>query len=125
MTEEITKNISAENTSGQPPVVFPEELKGLNWGAFFLGWIWAIGMKNLVAFLLCFLLGGIGNIICLFTGNQWAWQSRKFASIEEFKQVQKAWTKWGLILFLIVGVFAILAIIAAIVIPLIMKGSKI
>lgn len=116
-------NGTPENTSGQPNAVFPQELAGLNWGAFFLGWIWAIGMKNLVAFLLCFFLGGIGNIICLFTGNQWAWQSRKFASIEEFKQVQKAWTTWGLVLFLIVIGITILGILAAIIIPLILHSK--
>lgn len=108
-------NGTPENTSGQPSAVLPEELKGLNWGALFLGWIWAIAMKNILAFLLCFFLGGIGNIICLFTGNQWAWQTRNFASIEEFRQVQKAWFVWGLVIFLIgIGIGLLVAIIATI-----------
>lgn len=117
-------NGTPENTSGQQNAVLPEELKSLNWGALLLGWIWALGMKNILAFLLCFFTGGIGNIICLFTGNQWAWQSRHFASIEEFKQVQKAWTVWGLAISLIVIGIALLGIILAIIMPMILGGSR-
>lgn len=113
--------IPFENTSGTPGAILPEELKGLNWGAFFLGWIWSIANKTMVGFLLTFFLSGIGNIICLFTGNEWAWQNRRFASIEEFKAVQKAWTVWGLVIFLISFFVCILGIILAITIPAIMR----
>ena len=34
---------SAINNSGQPGAQLPAELQGLNFGAFLLNWIWAIG----------------------------------------------------------------------------------
>lgn len=79
---------------------FPAELNGWNWGAFFMGWIWALGMSNVIGFLLCFFLGGIGNIIVGIKGNEWAWKSRQFSSVEEFRAVQHAWAVWGVVLFI-------------------------
>jgi len=62
-------------------------------------------------------LGGIASIVLLFIGNDVAWKSRKFASVDEFKAVQKAWAKWGLIFFIIViliaGVLSVLGVFAA------------
>lgn len=121
-TTPVGEPIPFENSSGKPGASLPEELKGLNWGAFFLGWIWAIANKTLVGFLLCFFLSGIGNIICLFMGNEWAWQNRRFSSIEEFKAVQKAWTTWGIAIFLITFFIAIIGIIFAIMIPVMMHS---
>lgn len=119
MTLETTQaaQATAQNSSGQQNAVLPEELRGLNWGAFFLGWIWAIGNKTLIGFLLCFFLGGIGNIICLFIGNDMAWKNRHFASVEEFKAVQKAWFSWGLAIFLIGIAICIISIILALALP--------
>lgn len=94
----MPENIQGSNgKSGQ----FPQELAGWNWGAFFLGWIWALGMSNIIGFLLCFFLSGIGNIIVGIKGNEWAWNSRKFDSVEQFKAVQHAWAVWGVVLFII------------------------
>jgi len=80
---------------------FPAELNGWNWGAFFMGWIWALGMSNIIGFLLCFFLGIIGNIVVGIKGNEWAWKSRQFASVEEFKAVQHSWAVWGVVLFIV------------------------
>ncbi len=76
----------------------PEELKGWNWGAFLLSWIWAIGHNvwiGLIAILPPAAL--IMSIILGIKGNEWAWQNRQFSSVEEYKGIQKAWTKWGII----------------------------
>lgn len=93
-------------SAGGPNGPFPEELRGWNWGAFFLNWIWAIG--NSVWIGLLALLGPIALIMAIILGikgNEWAWQNRKFESVEQFKKVQKAWAIWGLVLFLISIIF--------------------
>ena len=52
-----------ENTSGQGAAsVVPGEIKGWNWGAFFLNWIWSIG-NNVWIGLLALILGIIMSII--------------------------------------------------------------
>lgn len=96
---------------------FPAELNGWNWGAFFMGWIWALGMSNVIGFLLCFFLSGIGSIIVGIKGNEWAWKSRQFTSVEEFRAVQHAWAVWGVVLFiasfLIFGAIILFTVILA------------
>lgn len=78
--------------------VLPEELRGFNWGAFSLGGIWAIN-HNAWMGLLAFVpyLGYIMAIILGIRGNEWAWQNRHWESVEQFKQVQSAWEKPGII----------------------------
>lgn len=80
---------------------FPEELNKWNWGAFFLNWIWAIGNKTWIGLLAISPISVIMYIILGIKGNEWAWQNRKFESVEQFKKVQKAWSIWGLIIFLV------------------------
>lgn len=81
---------------------FPQELGGWNWGAFFLSWIWAIGNSTWIGLLA--LISPISLIVAIILGvkgNEWAWQNRKFESVEQFKAVQKAWATWGVILFIL------------------------
>ena len=88
--------------STETPAELPDELKGWNWGAFFLNWIWAIG--NSVWIGLLALVGPVSLIMAIILGikgNEWAWKNRKFSSIEQFKAVQKAWAIWGVVLFLV------------------------
>lgn len=80
---------------------FPNELDHWNWGGFFLSWIWGIGMGNAIAIVLGLFTSIIGSIIIGAKGNEWAWSSRKFESIEQFKLVQKAWAKVGVIIFVV------------------------
>lgn len=82
-----------ENTSGTMGSV-PEEIKGWNWGAFWLNWIWGIGNQVWIG-LLALVIGLIMSIILGIKGNEWAWQNRRFESIEQFKQVQRIWSYWG------------------------------
>jgi hypothetical protein len=96
---ETTQNPAQSSVGKNGP--FPPELAGWNWGAFFMGWIWALGMSNVISFLLCFFLSGIGNIIIGIKGNEWAWSSRKFDSVEQFRAVQHTWAVWGVVLFII------------------------
>lgn len=95
-----TTRSPAQSTVGKSGA-FPQELAHWNWGAFFMGWIWALGMGNVISFLLCFFLGVIGNIIVGVKGNEWSWSSRKFDSVEQFNSVQHTWAVWGVVLFII------------------------
>ncbi len=92
----------------------PAELKGWNWGAFFLSWIWGIGHRvwiTLIVLVLGFIpvVGGIAALVMAvilgLKGNEWAWQNRHFESVEQFKKVQKAWAIWGLVIFILGLVF--------------------
>jgi len=89
----------AENTSGTGGPV-PEEIKGWNWGAFWLHWIWGIGNSVWISFVVL-VLGPIWQIYLGVKGNELAWQNRKFESVQQFKDTQAAWAKWGWIIFII------------------------
>lgn len=83
--------------------VLPPELKGWNWGAFFLNWIWGIGNSTYIALLM---FVPLVNIVMLFVlgakGNKWAWQNRTWRDIEHFKQTQRKWAISGLILIFVI-----------------------
>ena len=94
------------NNSGQPGAQLPAELQGVNVGAFFLNWIWAIA-HNYWLGLLCLVpcVGIVMQFILLFKGNEFAWQNRRFDSIEQFKEIQRKWMLWGVGLTLLGCVF--------------------
>jgi len=103
------------NSSGQNAgVPIPSEIRGWNWGAFFLNWIWGIGNNTFIA-LLMFI--PFVNFIMLFVlgakGNEWAWKNKHWDSIEQFKRVQKKWAWAGLIIFLVVTAFMIITMTTA------------
>jgi hypothetical protein len=109
---------ASTSTSGQGSAsTLPPEIRGWNWGAFFLNWIWGIGNSVWIAFLVfipllnivwCFMLGA--------KGNEWAWQHKKWDSIEHFKKTQRTWSKWGVILFFVSIALYIIYVIIALVI---------
>ena len=94
----------------QSTTVVPEEVKGLNWGAFFLNWIWGIG--NQVWLALATLVPCVGLFVAIYLlikGNELAWTGpRQWESVEQFQQVQAAWAKWGIIIFVVLIVLTIL-----------------
>ncbi len=109
----------AGNTSGAGVnVTIPPEVKGWNWGAFLLTWIWGVG--NNVWISLIALLGFlpyIGWIVSLtmriilgIRGNEWAWQYKRWDSIEHFKKTQRTWMWWG-VSFLILWVLLVFSVI--------------
>jgi len=81
----------------------PEEIKGWSWGGFLLTWIWGIGNNVWIALIsLLSIIPWVGWVIGLtmrvilgIKGNEWAWQHKKWESIEHFKRVQRSWTWWG------------------------------
>jgi hypothetical protein len=86
----------------------PPEVKGWSWGAAGLTWIWGIRFKVWLAFLtFAGPLAYIWWIVLGVKGREWAWQHNHWASIEQFKQAQKTWDRWGLWLFILSFLFGI------------------
>ncbi len=113
------------NTSGQGGTAIPpEEIRGWNWGAFFLHLIWGMGNNTLVA--LFMLVPGI-NLFLPFVlgarGNEWAWQNKRWESIAQFQEVQRIWAICGILFALVsaVGMAGIVGI--AIFVFSLMKGG--
>jgi len=87
------------NTSGMgSQASVPRELGDWNWGGFLLTWIWGIGNNVWWSFLVFVPYLGflVMPWVLAFKGNQWAWQSRHWDSVEHFKRVQHTWAMWGL-----------------------------
>jgi hypothetical protein len=108
--------IQFQNTSGGGfSVVVPREISGWNWGAFLLPVIW--GPFNEVWLALLVLLPGgslVMPIILGIKGNAWAWQSKYWDSIEQFKKTQHRWMIWGVLSLLIPVVGAIGMVLIAV-----------
>lgn len=87
--------------------------KKFNWGAFFLTWVWGIGNKTYITFLIltsvlfCIipLVGGLAPLIFKIwfgiKGNEWAWQNKHFESIEAFHKNQRNWVKASIICYIL------------------------
>ena len=106
-----------ENTSGLGELAtVPEEVKGWNWGAFVLTWIWGICNGVLIA-LLCLIpfFGFIWAFVLGVKGNEWAWRNKKWDSIEHFKSTQRNWSIAGIVLFAISIVVGCLAVVIPLV----------
>ena len=107
-----------ENDSGNGACsILPMELQGYNWGAFLLGPFWSIFNKTYIG-LLCFVpyIGCIMYFVLLFKGNEWAWQNRRWNSVYDFIECQKAWRNWGigLVVFnFFVGFYSIFGILSS------------
>jgi serine/threonine protein kinase len=89
----------------------PPEIQGWNWGAFFLSGFWClpnqvwIGLLSWVPYIgmpMPFILGAKGNV--------WAWRSRQWRSVEQFKAHQRNWAIAGIVtwslLFVLIVIFA-------------------
>ena len=92
----------------QAVAVVPEEVKGLNWGAFLLSIVWSIGNRVWIGLLGLFLpILPFVAVYLLVKGNELAWTGpREWESVEQFKSVQAAWHKWA------VGVLILSVVIA-------------
>lgn len=104
-----------KNTSGQGSAAeIPTEIQGWNWGAFLLNWIWGIGNSVWIALLgLIPFVGFVMVFVLGANGNKWAWQHKKWDSIEHFKRTQRAWAWWGLgVLIFSIVVYIILIIVS-------------
>jgi hypothetical protein len=114
-------NPAYENTSGTgSKAVVPPGLGDWNWGGFLLTWIWGIGNNVWWAFLVFIPYLGflVMPWVLAFKGNEWAWQSKRWESVEHFKRVQHTWAMWGLWITIAstILVFLILALVAGLII---------
>ena len=130
----MVEDVAIENNSGQgSSSLVPDVVANrFNWGAFLLNWIWGLGNNTyitLIVILACFI--PIFNIIaplglCIWfggKGNSWAWQNKKFQSIEHFHSYQKKWATAGLILTILSLAFSIM--IFALTIPILMTDTAV
>jgi serine/threonine protein kinase len=80
-------------------IPIPEEIQGWNWGAFLMPWLWPF--TNHVWIGLLAFVPQVGWLMALALGsrgNEWAWKSRRWRSIEHFKAHQRGWAIAGLFL---------------------------
>ncbi|MBE9118798.1 serine/threonine protein kinase [Lusitaniella coriacea LEGE 07157] len=80
-----------------PSVPVPDEIQGWNWGAFFLPGFWPLTNQvwmGLLAWTPYF--GWLVGLALGIKGNEWAWKSRRWRSIEHFKAHQRGWAIAGL-----------------------------
>ena len=90
----------------------PAEIRGWNWGAAGLGWLWGVS-HNVWISLMSFVpvVGLFMWIILGIKGNEWAWQSAPWQSVEQFKAAQDKWKKWGIAIFVMYGLSMSITII--------------
>ncbi len=86
-----------ENNSGKGKgFQIPEGIDRWSWGPCLLSWIWALGNKTWIGLLALLPYAGIVMVIILgFKGRAWAWQNKKWDSVEHFNRVQRKWTIGG------------------------------
>ncbi|MBU0606438.1 MAG: hypothetical protein KKI08_01075 [Armatimonadetes bacterium] len=116
------------NTSGQPGVPVPPEVEqmGWCWGGFGLNWIWGIGNRVFLAFLVFIPvpLASLAVQIWLgVAGHKMAWQNRRFDSMQQYKDTMKAWNLWGLIAFIASLLLAIAYVIVVVLVGVAAQSS--
>ncbi|NET57537.1 MAG: protein kinase [Symploca sp. SIO2E6] len=105
-------------------VKVPAEIAGWNWGAFWLPGFWCLSNQvwlGLIAWVdisfitLPLTLGltwPIVGIVLGIKGNEWAWKSRRWQSIKDFKRHQRGWAfvSW-LIISSLVGLLLLILVL--------------
>lgn len=95
-----------------PTAPVPSEARRWNWGAFFLTWIWGIGNNVMISFLcLVPFLNLVMPIILGVKGGEWAWQKKRWNSVEHFQRVQRIWAWVGFVTFLLTLVIMVIAFV--------------
>jgi serine/threonine-protein kinase len=109
-------------------VKVPEEIHGWNWGAFFLPgfwcltnqvWIGLIAWTDLSMVTLPVTLGMTWPIMAVILGvkgNEWAWKSRPWNSVKQFKRHQRLWAIAGF--FIVTGLLILLSLIVLMLLAL-------
>ena len=108
----------------------PAEIIDWNWGAFFLPGFWCLTNSVWVGLIAWIELSGVTfgtgwlmtGIILGYKGNEWAWKSRKWKSIGEFKKHQRMWSIISLLLISTVIIIGILMILFLFVIAAFIAG---
>ncbi len=99
----VLQSSAIVNNSGQGglfdlSLTVPEEIRGWNWGAFFLTPFWLVSNRVWIGLFALVPIVGFWMAIAMgIKGNEWAWKSRRWKSIEQFKTHQKRWAIAGII----------------------------
>ncbi|MCC5636156.1 serine/threonine protein kinase [Nostoc sp. CHAB 5844] len=96
VSKKIINNNSGCGINSPEPV--PEEILGWNWGAFLMPWFW-LWTNQVWCGLFCFVpqISWVMAIALGAKGNEWAWKSRQWRSIEHFKEHQRGWAIAGIL----------------------------
>ena len=124
------------NNSGQGHLLdasfkVPEEIQGWNWGAFFLPgfwcipnqvWVGLVSWTDLSLITLPLTLGMTWPVMAVILGvkgNEWAWKSRRWKSVKDFKRHQRVWAIAGFLIAI-----ALLILVSLIVLMLLALGMS-
>ena len=118
MSDQFSGGFDSRSGNG-PASVVPDEIKGWSWGAAFLTWIWGL-CNHVYISLLAFVpfVNLVFWIVLGIKGNEWAWRSKKWQSVEAFKSTQRKWNIAGIIvlvlsiIMMVLLIFSSLAIVA-------------
>jgi len=101
---ELVDGVNYDERSGnKESSIVPEEIKGWNWGAAGLTWIWGISHGVWISLLVFIPLVNIIMIIILgLKGSEWAWKSQKWESVNAFNAYQRKWKPWGIAIFILI-----------------------
>ncbi len=78
----------------------PQEIQGWNWGAFMMAPLWSLTNQVWIGLISCIPYIGLPMLFILGgKGNAWAWRSRQWRSLEDFKAHQRAWAKASIITY--------------------------
>ena len=125
----MSENYDLVNNSGagKDSPVCDLVAKKFNWGAFVFTFIWGLFNKTYIT--LISLVISFIPVVCYLNifvsiwfgikGNEWAWQNKKWESIEEFHKSQKRWAIASAILLalMLLGIAAT-AMLPALMTPL-------
>lgn len=91
------KRLTENRPKSEPQEILQDDIKRkFNWGAFWLSWIWGIANKSYLTLLtLIPFFNFIWMFVCGFKGNEWAWENKKWSSLEAFNNTQKKWAIVG------------------------------
>lgn len=84
-------------TTPAMPAELPSDMRGFNWGAFFLNWIW--GIRHKVSWAWWALIPGVNIVVAFmlgFQGNELAWKNCQWKNEAEFDDTELEWTRWGI-----------------------------
>jgi hypothetical protein len=116
-----SKNIPYDKRSGDKNGAIPSELQKWNSGAACFSYVWATsyGAWSILWTLLLLPIPVINIFVFILfglKGNQWAWRSQKWESVEKFIEAQNKWATnpLGLFFFSLFIIFFILLTVALI-----------
>ena len=117
-------NPNATNDSGMGDAsVLPAELQGFNWGALLGSWIWGLGNSvwiGLLALIPC--VGFFMRFYLGAKGNEMAWKSKRWDSVQSFRQTQTTWAIVGAVL---IGISLFMSLImAAVLFPVFARARE-